>query len=168
MIKTLVLLFLAKLVDSALKTTRNIALFKGHKLLAATLDGVSMLITLLIFGTIFSINDIYSKVAVALGVFAGNLSGQSIFNKHEKEKVWMFNIVGENRNEVKQIADKIRKMNFNANTYDTYNSKKEKTLGIKVISTTKEESSILREVIPSHFKFHIIELKQFGLESNTY
>lgn len=159
--KILLLLFIGKMIDSYLKTLRNVMLFKGYKKVSALLDGLSMLMFLFILSEINQIDNNISKIIVALAVVIGNYTGQLRGDKYTKEKVWMYNIIPESKKEAKKLADKIRDRTFQVLTYDTYNSKKRQTLGIKVYAHTKEESSVLREVIPNYVKFHVVELKSF-------
>lgn len=160
MIKLYITLFLLKLLDGTLKTIKQKALIHNYDFVASFLNALSFITYMLIINKIISQNDMTSIIVTAAAVFISTYIPSKLFNKMQKDKVFMFEILPNENTEGKKIADLLRENNIAIRTYKGYNNYKELVLCCKAYAETKAESKVITDLIKDmNTTYNIIEVR---------
>lgn len=96
---------------------------------------------------------------ICLATFLGSYLPTKFIDKWEGDKVFIFEISPNTNKNGKEFADLIRDQNLAIVTYKVYNDQKEQVLCSKVYSQSKQESKLIESLIPSSFKYSIMEVR---------
>lgn len=152
-------LFFLKLLDGALGTIKNVFLYKNKIFLSAFFNAIGTSFYFLMVVKLVNGNPNEGIWIIALATFLGSYLPPYIMNKMEKDKVWIFDVTPDNNENGKQFADHVREKNIPVLTYKGFNGSREPVLCTKIFSQTKEHSKLIEELIPSKFKYHIMEIQ---------
>ena len=148
-------IFFLKFIDSILTTFKSIYLFKNKQLLSSIFGAIANFVYMLI------LVDTHKAMLVGLATFMGSQVSFIITNRFEKDKVFLFDVKGTEKEASKQFADVIRENNIPILTYLGYNDFHEKVLCCKIYSQSKEQSHLIKSLIPQGFKYDIQEIKNY-------
>ena len=145
-----VMMFLAKVVDNILNTTkaifiqRNKAIFAGISLALSTFIGYY--ITKIVVRSDGLIPNIVASVAAGVGCVVA----VSISNKLSKDRLYVNVLMCDNIYAMRELHDMLSKKHITNVVTDTYTKDfKSKTITITAYCETKEQSKILDEYIAS-------------------
>lgn len=149
--------FILKLIDTMLNTTKTIFIIKNRKLLATLAASCSIFFYMLI------IVDFNKALFSAIATAVGTLLSFFIMSKFGKDEVWIFEVIPSDNKKGKDFADKIRELNIGITTYVGFNDSKEKVLCSRIYSQTKAESKMIEDIInhDESFKYHITKSELF-------
>lgn len=147
--------FILKLIDSILNTFKSILMIKGKGVSSSIINGVGT------FAYMIILVDIEKAFIVALATTIGSLISFKLSQRFERDKVWIFDIIPSTNDKGKDFADNIRENNIPIMTYVGFNDNKDKVLCSKIYSHSKEVSKLIENFIPSNFKYHISEIKNY-------
>ncbi|MCY6485089.1 hypothetical protein OW763_12140 [Clostridium aestuarii] len=160
MIKLYVTLFLLKLLDGSLKTFKQKALIHNQDLIASVLNSLSFITYMMIINKIIHQNDMTSIIITSSAVFFSTYIPSKIFNRVQRDKVFLFEILPNENILGKEIADLLRENNIAITTYKGYNKQKELVLCCKAFAETKSESKFITGLIENKDTiYNIIEVK---------
>lgn len=144
------MMFLAKVVDNILNTTkaifiqRNKAIFAGISLALSTFIGYY--ITKIVVRSDGLVPNIVASVAAGVGCIVA----VSISNKLSKDRLYVNVLMCDNIYAMRELHDMLSKKHITNVVTDTYTKDfKSKTITITVYCETKEQSRILDEYIAS-------------------
>lgn len=150
-------LFVLKLLDGVLGTLKGIFMLKNKGLLSALAGTVGTFFYLTMVMQLIKVNTTSGILLICLATFLGTYIPMLIAKKIEKEKVYIFNITPDTNEKGKDFADQIRQANIPVLTYKGYNKSTELVLCCKIFSQSKEQSRLIANMIPTDFKYHVIE-----------
>jgi uncharacterized protein YebE (UPF0316 family) len=156
-------LFIIKLLDCALGTTKNIFLYKNKNFLSALSNTVSAMLFFFLVSSIAKNNGILALAMISIATLIGSYVPTLIMKKLEKDRVFIFDITPDTHEKGKEFADYIRDNNLPLLTYKGYNQKREQVLCCKIFSPNKEMSKLIEKSIPLTFKFNVVETKNYAV-----
>lgn len=130
-------------------------MIKGKGVSSSIINGIAT------FAYMIILVDIEKSFIVALATTIGSLISFKLSSHFEKDKVWIFDITPNTNDKGKEFADNIRENNIPIMTYVGFNANKEKVICSKIYSHSKEHSRLIEDIIPSSFKYHISEVKNY-------
>lgn len=150
----LVIIFVVKVLDNILSTSKTILVQKNKAFLA----GITVVISQIIFYKLIdAVSDsgtdltIY-VIAVASGL--GTLLAIWVSNKFSKDRMYVNVILCDNKKVMKELRDYLKKNKITNLTTDGYTKEWKKTLAITAYLETKEQSKLLDKYIQeSNVKF---------------
>lgn len=157
----LLTLFILKIIDNFLGTIKNILLIKNKSLLSSLINSISQFFYLILIVKMTKNSSTIGITVICIASFIGTFIPQLIFDKCSKDKVFVYAITPNNKEDGKILADTLRYNNIAVQTYTGFNDSKEKILCIKAFSETKSESVLLEGLIPNNYKYHVMELKNY-------
>lgn len=154
-------LFVFKLLDCILGTFRSIFTYKNKMLLSALFNALGTYFSLTMVVRLVKADSTSAVALICLAAFVGSYIPMLLHDRLEKEKVFVFHVTPDNTENGKSFADRVRQSNIPVFTFKGYNKYRDQVLCSKVFSQSKEESRLIKEMIPSAFKYHIIETKNY-------
>ena len=157
----LVLIFIVKVIDNILGTSKTILIQKNKSFIAS----ITVIISQIIFYKLINVVDgndgelmIY-VIAVASGI--GTLLALHISNKFSKDRVFVNIILNDDKKVMMEFRDWLKENKITNLTTDGYTKDWKKTLAITAYAETKEQSKLIDEYIKnSDVKFKRIIEKQ--------
>lgn len=140
MITTYALIFVLKLMDSAIITSKSIASQNGKALLSSALVGVSSLLFFFVVAPVLKDNSTTSMIVVAVASSIGSYVS-FLINNHFKKDSQFVNIISSNdRTAMKEFGDYMRTKQIKIITMESYGSDLTPTLTALVFANTREQS----------------------------
>lgn len=153
-------LFIAKVIDNALSTTKTILIQRSRWLLAGITVIVTDFIYLSIISRVVSSNDFVAKLVVAVAGGVGCSLACLISNKLSKDRTYVNVIMSDNKAAMQEFRDFLAKHHITNVATDSYTKDwDEKTITITAYAETKSESRLISAYIehsPLKFK-HIVQ-----------
>lgn len=147
--------FIFKLIDNVLATCKTIFINKEKYLLGAIFNSLSTFFYLIAIVEITKSNSMLSIISMCVATFIGTILPGYIIKKSERDKLYIYDITADDIEKGKQFADDIKKLNIPIRTNSSYNNETIKVLTCMIYCSTKEESKLVNELIPSGFKYNI-------------
>lgn len=157
----LIVLFVVKVIDNVLGTSKTILIQKNKAVLAA----LSVIISQIIF---YKLIDAVSKsdndltmyvIAVASGV--GTYLAVMLNNRFSKERVYVNVLLSDNKEAMIELRDYLKEHKITNLATDGYTKDWNKTIAITVYAETKEQSKLLDKYIEnSNVKFKRVITKE--------
>ena len=153
-ILNLVVIFLVKVLDNVLSTSKTILVQKNKAFLA----GLTVVITQVIF---YKLIDAVADSGTDLTIYVisvasglGTLLAIWISNKFSKDRLYVNVIMCDNKKVMKELREYLKMNKITNLTTDGYTKEWKKTLAITAYLETKEQSKLLDEYIEnSNVKF---------------
>ena len=150
----LVLIFIVKVIDNILGTSKTILIQKNKSFIAS----ITVVISQIIFYKLINVVDgndgelmIY-VIAVASGI--GTLLALHISNKFSKDRLFVNVILSDNKEAMMELREFLIENKINNLTTDGYTKDFKKTLAITAYVETKEKSKLLDKYLEnSNIKF---------------
>ena len=140
----LVLLFLAKVLDRTLCTTKTIFVQRNRGLLTGTALGISDLIYLTIIKNVVVDDSLLPILVVALGGAVGCWLAVKLGNHFSKDQLYINVLLSDNKEAVKAFAEYLRNNGITCIANDCYTKDLNgKTLSLTAYAETKAQSSII-------------------------
>lgn len=158
--------FILKILDNGLSTVKTIFITKGNYFLAALFNAISTFFYLVAVVELTKSNNILAIISMCVATFLGTWWSGLLVRKTEKDKLFIFTITATSMEKGQEFADLVRQHNLAIRTAKTYNSKMVKTLNCEVFCKTKEDTKLLRSLIPDDFNYHMYVPKETDLDFN--
>lgn len=155
MIIQIVQAFIVKIMDNGLGTFKSIYLNKEKYFLGALFSALSTFFYLVGVVQVAKDSSYISIITMCIATFIGTLIPGLLIKKTERDKLWIFEITASSMEEGKEFADTLRELNIAVKTEISYDSDKIKVLSCKSYCNTKEESKIVKSLIPDSFHHHV-------------
>lgn len=157
-----VTLFLLKLFDNMLSVGKTISLSKDRYFTGALFNACGTFFYLTIITQIASNDSVSAKIVMCFAAFVGTLVTSKLIKKSERDRLYIFDITSDSVDSGKLFADVIRENDIAIKTNVTYDKNMNRTLSCKVYCNTRAESAIVKDVIPSTFRYNVYMPAQEG------
>ena len=144
------LMFLAKVVDNILNTTKAIFIQRNKAILAGISLALSTFIGYYITKIVVRSDGLVPNIVASVAAGVGCVVAVSISNKLSKDRLYVNVLMCDNIYAMRELRDMLSKKHITNVVTDTYTKDfKSKTITITVYCETKEQSRILDEYIAS-------------------
>lgn len=144
---TYLFLIFAKILDNIVLTAKNIATYKGKRLLSSILVIISQLIFYLIIQQVVNDNTWLTICLVSISSGIGTYCGFLINDKFKRDDVWQ-NVVTSNDAEMLiALCTMLREHKVKYLLYNTLNRHFEQSYTITAFTKTKAESKLIDEFL---------------------
>lgn len=157
---SLIIIFIVKVLDNVLGTSKTILIQKNKTLLAS----ITVFISQIIFYKLIDVVDEGGEITIyviALASGIGTLLALYINNKFSKDRIYVNVIMNDDKKIMKEFRDWLKDHKITNLTTIGYTKEWKKTLAITVYAETKEQSRLIDKYInESEVKFKRIIQKQ--------
>lgn len=155
-----IIVFLVKVLDNILSTTKTILIQKNKPLIASISVFISQVIFYKLIDAVSDGGD-FTMYIVSIASGIGTYLALYLSNKFSKERVYVNVILNDNKEIMKELRDFLKDHKITNLATDGYTKDWKKTLAITAYAETKEESRLIDEFIKnSNSKFKRIIQKQ--------
>lgn len=147
----LILLFLAKVLDRTLCTTKTIFVQRNRGVLAGLSLGISDLIYLTIIKNVVVDDSLLPILVVALGGAVGCWLAVKLSNRFSKDQLYINILLSDDKEAIKSFAKYLRDNRITCITNDCYTKDLSgKTLSLTAYAETKAQSKIISAYVKEH------------------
>jgi hypothetical protein len=157
--------FFLKIMDCALSTIKSVFLYKNKNFLSSIFNALSTFFYMSMIVKMTKANDSLTIFIICLATFIGSYLPTFLLDKLEKDKVYIFVVTPDTNENGKEFADMIRENNIPIFTFKGYNENLEQVLCCKIFSESKKQSTLIENMIPEGFKYHVLETKNVVLHN---
>ena len=144
------IMFLAKVVDNILNTTKAIFIQRNKAILAGISLSLSTFIGYYITKIVVQSDGLVPNIVASVAAGVGCIVAVSISNKLSKDRLYVNVLMCDNIYAMRELHDMLSKKHITNVVTDTYTKDfKSKTITITAYCETKEQSMILDEYIAS-------------------
>ena len=144
------IMFLAKVVDNILNTTKAIFIQRNKAILAGISLALSTFIGYYITKIVVRSDGLIPNIVASVAAGVGCVVAVSISNKLSKDRLYVNVLMCDNIYAMRELHDMLSKKHITNVVTDTYTKDfKSKTITITAYCETKEQSKILDEYIAS-------------------
>ena len=144
------IMFLAKVVDNILNTTKAIFIQRNKAILAGISLSLSTFIGYYITKIVVQSDGLVPNIVASVAAGVGCIVAVSISNKLSKDRLYVNVLMCDNIYAMRELHDMLSKKHITNVVTDTYTKDfKSKTITITAYCETKEQSKILDEYIAS-------------------
>ena len=144
------IMFLAKVVDNILNTTKAIFIQRNKAILAGISLSLSTFIGYYITKIVVRSDGLVPNIVASVAAGVGCIVAVSISNKLSKDRLYVNVLMCDNIYAMRELHDMLSKKHITNVVTDTYTKDfKSKTITITAYCETKEQSKILDEYIAS-------------------
>lgn len=144
------MMFLAKVVDNLLNTTKAIFIQRNKAILAGISLSLSTFIGYYITKIVVQSDGLVPNIVASIAAGVGCIVAVSISNKLSKDRLYVNVLMCDNIYAMRELHDMLSKKHITNVVTDTYTKDfKSKTITITAYCETKEQSRILDEYIAS-------------------
>lgn len=146
-ILNLVLLFMIKVIDNILGTSKTILIQQNKGILAALSVIISQIIFYKLIDAVGDSENDLTMYVVSIASGFGTYLAVKLNDKFSKEKTYVNVILSDNRDAMEDLLGYLRKNKITNLTTDAYTKDWKKTLSITAYAETKEQSKLLDKYI---------------------
>lgn len=143
----LVLIALAKILDSLLTTSKSILTHKGKALSSSVLIFLSQIIFYFLISKIIKDNTITSVIVVSLSAGIGSYLAFMINNRFSKEILYINIVTSNNKDDMRSLCEYLKHNKIKNIIYDSYTKDWDRTYSVEVFANTKAQSIMLDRFI---------------------
>lgn len=132
-------------------------MIKEKYLVSSLCNAISQFFYLTLLVKVAKNNSIAGIVIICMATFLGSYFPM---RKTNKDKIWIYNILANSKEESKELADILRDCKLDVYTNKGYNFDVDKILDVKVISSSRNDSRIIENLIPKNVTYHVLESKK--------
>lgn len=140
-------LFVAKLADNMLSTSKTILVQRNKSILAGIALGASTFIYFFLTKYIVADDGLWSTIIVAVASGVGCCFAVELSNKFSKAKTYVNVIMSNDVEAVKKLRDFLAEHKITNVVTDSYTMEWEKAMAITAYAETKEQSRMIDEYI---------------------
>jgi hypothetical protein len=155
MIIEIIQAFMVKIMDNGLGTFKSIYLNKEKYFFGALFSAFSTYFYLIGVKQVTSDSGWLTIGVMTFATFVGTYWPGIFIRKIERDKLYIFEVTASSLEDGKKFADELRELNLAVKTTISYDSDMIKVLTCKVYCATKHESSMVNELIPEEFRYHV-------------
>lgn len=156
----LLIVFLVKVLDNVLSTSKTLLIQKNKAILAGFASVISQIIFYKLINAVSSSGELMIYV-ISLASGVGTLLAVLISSKFSRERMFVNIIMCDNKEAMMELRDYLKENKITNLTTDGYTKDWDKTLAITAYAETKQQSKLLDEFInESNIKFkRIIQMQ---------
>lgn len=143
----LVIIFLIKVLDNILSTSKTILVQKNKAFLAGLTVVISQIIFYKLIDAVADSGTDLTIYIIALASGLGTLLAIWISNRFSKDRMYVNIIMCDNKKFMKELRDYLKENKITNLTTDGYTKDWKKTLAITAYVETKEQSRLLDEIL---------------------
>ena len=157
----LIVIFIIKVIDNILGTSKTILIQKNKSFIASITVVISQIIFYKLINVVDSSNGDVMIYVIAIASGIGTLLALCISNRFSKDRVFVNIILNDDKEVMMKFRDWLKDNKITNLTTDGYTKDWKKTLAITAYAETKEQSKLIDEYIKnSDVKFKRIIEKQ--------
>ena len=157
----LVIIFIVKVIDNILGTSKTILIQKNKSFIASIMVIISQIIFYKLINVVDSNGEELMIYVIAVASGIGTLLALYISNRFSKDRVFVNIILNDDKNVMMDFRDWLKDNKITNLTTDGYTNDWKKTLAITAYAETKEQSKLIDEYLKnSNVKFKRIIAKQ--------
>ena len=145
--ESLVVIFIIKIIDNLIQTSKTILVQKGMAVMAAVSVVISQIIFYKIIDAVSNSNDDITLYIVAIGSGVGTNVAIKISDKISKDRVYVNVIMSDNKEAMVELRDYLKEHKITNIATDAYTKDWNKTIAITAYTETKTESRLLDNYI---------------------
>ena len=150
----LVFLFIVKVIDNILGTSKTILIQKNKGVLAALSVVISQIIFYKLIDAVGNSESDLTMYVIAIASGFGTYLAVKLNDKFSKERTFVNVILSDNREAMEELRDYLREHKITNLATEAFTKEWDKTIAITAYAETKEESRLLDEYIKnSDIKF---------------
>lgn len=139
----LIIICLAKILDSLLTTSKSILTHKGKALQASVLITFTQLIFYFLISKIIKDNSAINIIAVSISAGIGSYIAFMINNKFSKDRLYINIVTSNDKNDMLRLCDYLKDNKIKHIIYDSYTKEWNRTYAVEILANTKEQSKLL-------------------------
>ena len=143
----LAVLFIVKVIDNILGTSKTILVQKNKGVLAAITVVISQVIFYKLIDAVGNSNSDLTMYAIAVASGVGTYLAVKLNDKFSKERTFVNVILSDNREAMEELREYLRKHKITNLATEAFTKEWEKTIAITAYAETKEESRLLDKYI---------------------
>lgn len=147
MILNLLMIFIVKVIDNILATSKTILVQKNKGLYAAITVVITQLIFYKLITAVVSAENDLTMLILSIASGVGTYLAIKINDRFSKEKTYVNVILSDNKDAIKEFGDYLISHNITSVLTDAYTREWEKTIALTVYAETKEHSSLVSDYI---------------------
>lgn len=157
----LFVIFIVKVIDNILGTSKTILIQKNKGFLAAITVVISQIIFYELIDAVSSSDSNLTMYVIAVASGFGTYLAVKLNDKFSKERTFVNVILSDNREAMEELRDYLREHKITNLATEAFTKEWEKTIAITAYAETKEESKLLDEYIAkSETKFKRLITKE--------
>lgn len=157
----LFVIFIVKVIDNILGTSKTILIQKNKGFLAAITVVISQIIFYELIDAVSSSDSNLTMYVIAIASGFGTYLAVKLNDKFSKERTFVNVILSDNREAMEELRDYLREHKITNLATEAFTKEWEKTIAITAYAETKEESKLLDEYIAkSETKFKRLITKE--------
>ena len=157
----LAVLFIVKVIDNILGTSKTILVQKNKGVLAAITVVISQVIFYKLIDAVGNSNSDLTMYAIAVASGVGTYLAVKLNDKFSKERTFVNVILSDNREAMEELREYLREHKITNLATEAFTKEWDKTIAITAYAETKEESKLLDEYIAkSETKFKRLITKE--------
>ena len=157
----LFVIFIVKVIDNILGTSKTILIQKNKGFLAAITVVISQIIFYELIDAVSSSDSNLTMYVIAVASGFGTYLAVKLNDKFSKERTFVNVILSDNREAMEELRDYLREHKITNLATEAFTKEWEKTIAITAYAETKEESKLLDEYISkSETKFKRLITKE--------
>lgn len=150
----LAVLFIVKVIDNILGTSKTILVQKNKGVLAAITVVISQVIFYKLIDAVGNSNSDLTMYAIAVASGVGTYLAVKLNDKFSKERTFVNVILSDNREAMEELREYLREHKITNLATEAFTKEWDKTIAITAYAETKEESRLLDAYIAnSEIKF---------------
>lgn len=143
----LVFLFIVKVIDNILGTSKTILIQKNKGVLAALSVVISQIIFYKLIDAVGNSDSDLTMYVIAIASGFGTYLAVKLNDKFSKERTFVNVILSDNREAMEELRDYLREHKITNLATEAFTKEWNKTIAITAYAETKEESRLLDEYI---------------------
>lgn len=143
----LVFLFIVKVIDNILGTSKTILIQKNKGVLAALSVVISQIIFYKLIDAVGNSDSDLTMYVIAIASGFGTYLAVKLNDKFSKERTFVNVILSDNREAMEELRDYLREHKITNLATEAFTKEWDKTIAITAYAETKEESRLLDEYI---------------------
>lgn len=157
----LIVLFIIKIIDNVIQTSKTILVQKGKGVLAAITVVISQVIFYKLIDAVTKSGGDIAIYVIAVGSGFGTYLAILISNKFSKDRTYVNVIMSDNKDAMIELRDYLRDHKITNIATEAYTKDWGKTIAITAYTETKTESKLLdKYIIMSEVKFKRLITKE--------
>ena len=145
----LFVIFIVKVIDNILGTSKTILIQKNKGFLAAITVVISQIIFYELIDVVSSSDSNLTMYVIAVASGFGTYLAVKLNDKFSKERTFVNVILSDNREAMEELRDYLREHKITNLATEAFTKEWDKTIAITAYAETKEESKLLDEYIAS-------------------
>ena len=154
----IIVICLAKILDSLLTTLKSILTHKGKSKSASVLVAVTQLIFYFLISKIVKDNSILVVVAVSISAGIGSYMAFNVSDRFDNDKLYVNIVTSNSRDDMLELCDYLKQNKIKNIIYDSYTKDWDRTYVVQILASTKNQSLLLDKFFESSSSSYLREV----------